>query len=78
MILTLRYHIKLQGKQKSTVKRERLQFNGNLMELKEIEPLLPLKRVNFERNRFFDAIIFYHFDSDDDFVVDHLLALYSQ
>ena len=69
----LRYQIKLQGKQKSTVKRELVQFDANFMELKEIEPLLPLKSVDFERNRFFDAIIFYHFDSDDDFVVDHLL-----
>ena len=73
MVLTLRYQIKLQGKQKSTVKRELVQFDANFMELKEIEPLLPLKRVDFERNRFFDAIVFYHFDSDDDFVVDHLL-----
>ena len=46
-----------------------------LMEIKGTDrPLLPLKRqLDLKRNNFFDAFVLYHFDSNDSFVVDHLI-----
>ena len=45
------------------------------MEIKRIDrPLLPLKRqLDSNRSSFFDAFVLYHFDSNDSFVVNHLL-----
>ena len=50
-------------------------FDTILTETKGIDrPLLSLKRKpESTRNSFFDAFVLYHFDSDDDFVVNSLL-----
>ena len=46
-----------------------------LMEIKGTDRLLlPLKRqLDLKRNSFFDAFVLYHFESNDSFVVDHLI-----
>ena len=46
-----------------------------LMEIKGTDrPLLPLKRqLDLKRNSFFDAFVLFHFESNDSFVVDHLI-----
>ena len=46
-----------------------------LMEIKGIDkPILSLKRkLDSKRNSFFDAFVLYHFDSNDSFVVNHLV-----
>ena len=64
---------------------ERIQFDGILGQLPETEEFLSAskrKQVStlsleslplVKRNRKFDAFVIYHFDSDDDFVVNHIL-----
>ena len=73
VIFVVRYKMKFNKKQKLCTKIENDQVNIMLPQEEQIsvsssDHISPLKR-----NRTFDAAIFYHFDTDDDFVVDHLL-----
>ena len=52
-----------------------VEIDAILMEMKGTDrPLLPLKRqLDSKRNSFFDAFVLYHFDSNDNFVLNHLV-----
>ena len=70
-------------KRKNALMMEKVQQDITLMELEINEPLFPLQRKHdsvivdsapsSKRNRIFDAFVLYHFDSDDDFVINELL-----
>ena len=75
---------KLSKGRKPALTKEKVQQDINLLELEKIdEPLFPLQREHdsvlvdsvssSKRNRVFDAFVLYHFDTDDDFVINHLL-----
>ena len=87
LIVANRYKIKLKAGRKHGFQREQVRPDHILNDLKLTgEPLLPLDRkqdsalslvsvatLKQNRNRIFDAFVLYHFDSDDDFVVNSLL-----
>ena len=52
-----------------------VEIDAILREMKRTDrPLLPLKRqLDSKRNSFFDAFVLYHFDSNDNFVLNHLV-----
>ena len=78
--------IKYKRKTSPDLNEERIQLDSNLAQLTDTgELLLPSKRQqestlsldsvqSLKRNREFDAFVFYHFDSDHDFVVHTLIA----
>ena len=71
--------IRSRSKRKQGVNRDRMQVDVGLEEMEE--PLIDMSRNEvsevsdacFQRNRAFDAFVLYHFDSDDDFVLNQLL-----
>ena len=77
IILAVRYKLKLKRAKKLGLKRREILLD---IELKERDVSLPLEGTKdpeaplpMPRKRTFDATIFYHFDSDNDFVLEHLL-----
>ena len=76
VMVAVRYKIKFKREKKLGLKRRDVLYD---IELKERDVSLPLEGtkdpevVFLPRKRTFDATIFYHFDSDDDFVLNHLL-----
>ena len=77
VILAVRYKLKLKRAKKLGLKRREVLLD---IELKERDVSLPLEGTkdqeaasSMPRKRTFDATIFYHFDSDNDFVLNHLL-----
>ena len=84
-ILFIFIGIKYKSKPSSGLKEERIQLDNTLVQLiNNDEPLLPSKRrqestlsldspPSLKRNREFDAFVLYHFDTDDDFVLNVLL-----
>ena len=75
VMVTVRYRIHLKAKRKVDMETEQVELDETLMEMKGADrPLLKLKRkLDFKRNRFLDAFVLYHFDSDDDFVLNHII-----
>ena len=87
LVVAIRYKIKLKVGTKHGFQREQVRPDQFLTDLKQTgEPLLPVNRkqdsalslvsvatLKQNRNRIFDAFVLYHFDSDDDFVVNFLL-----
>ena len=87
LIVAIRYRIKYKAGTSHSLQREQVRPDQILTDLKQIgEPLLSLNRKQESllslvsvvpskqsRKRIFDAFIIYHFDSDDDFVVNSLL-----
>ena len=72
----VRYKIKLNKQiQPDLNTYHQVELDTILMEIKGTDrPLLPLKRkLDSKRNSFFDAFVLYHFDSNNSFVVNHLL-----
>ena len=68
IIVVVRYKIKLKSARKLDLKAQEVLPNTVLNHSEcSIENLL------LKRKRLYDAIIFYHFDTDDDFVLSHLL-----
>ena len=77
VLLIVRYKVKLKRAKKLGLKRREVLLD---IELKERDVSLPLEGTKdpeggspMPRKRTFDATIFYHFDSDDYFVLNHLL-----
>ena len=87
LIVAIRYKMKLKAGTKYGLQRKQVRPDHILTDLKQTgEPLLPLNRkqdsalflvsvatLKENRNRIFDALVLYRFDTDDDFVVDSLL-----
>ena len=74
--LILRNRFKFRTKLQPDLKMyHQVDLDTILMEIKGTDrPLLPLKRqFDLKRNNFFDAFVLYHFESNDSFVVDHLI-----
>ena len=80
-VFGMRCQIKLSKERKTALTKEKVQQDSNLLELKKIdEPLFPLQREHdsvfvdpvssSKRNRVFDAFVLYHFDTDDNFVIN--------
>ena len=86
LVVAVRYKIKLKAAKKLDLQKELVEDDNILSDLKQIdEPLLPLRRKQnsvislidtapTKRNREFDAFVLYCFDTDDDFVINHLLT----
>ena len=79
VIITLICRIKLKAKRTQPVNRDQMQADIEPKEMNEVLKDFQRKEdpgasvVHLQRNREFDAFVLYHFDTDDDFVVDHLL-----
>ena len=85
VVLVVRYQRKIRTRRKHDLTMEYVQFEIALIQRNAIdEPPLPLRRKHDslgtaysvstpKRIRPFDATIFYHFDTDDDFVLNQLL-----
>ena len=68
--------IKLKKQTQNDLKMyHQVELDTILLQIKGTDrPLLPLKRqLDSTRNSFFDAFVLYHFDSNDSFVVNHLV-----
>ena len=82
-VFGVKCQMKLSKKRKNALMKEKVQQDMTLMELEINEPLFPLQRKHdsvivdsapsSKRKRIFDAFVLYHFDSDDDFVINELL-----
>ena len=79
IIIAVIQKMRLKATEKIDLQREQVEIG---IELKEIDELLmlyrkqkaPVKNISpVKRNRVFDGFVLYHFDSDDDFVVETLL-----
>ena len=85
LVVAVRYKIKLKAAKKLDLHKELVEDDNILTHLKQIdEPLLPLRRKQYsvisliataptKRNREFDTFVLYCFDTDDDFIINHLL-----
>ena len=71
----VRNRTKLKKETPPDMKIDQVELDTILMGIKGTDrPLIPLKRENdAKRNSFFDAFVFYHFDSDSSFVINNLL-----
>ena len=73
--VTVRYKIKLKRTRKFKVKRHELgiEIKEMVNENRQDSEGFIDADLSLKRNREFDATIFYHFDTDDDFVLNQLL-----
>ena len=79
VIIMMRCKIKLKARRKQGVNRVEMQVDVNLKEMDEL--LKDFRRQEFpgasgaqlRRNREFDSFVLYHLDTDDCFVISHLL-----
>ena len=87
LTVAIRYKMKLKAGTKHGFQRDQVRHDQILTDLKQTgDPLLPVNRkqdsalslvsvatLKENRDRIFDAFVLYHFDTDDDFVVNFLL-----
>ena len=75
IMVTVKHRMHLKAQKKADMETKQVEFDVILMETNAADrPLLPLQRkLDFKRNKLFDAFVLYHFDSGDDFVLNHIL-----
>ena len=72
--ILIKRRCKLNTKRQHEFKIEQVELDGILMEVKGIvKPIQPLERkLELKRNNYFDAFVLYHFDTDDNFILNQL------